>query len=39
MEESRDYLASCIQMVLCGELEEDLGVMVGLLLRCVGEEV
>ena len=26
-------------LVLCGESEEDLGAMVGCLLRCVGEEV
>ena len=27
--ESGDYMASCIQMVQCGESEEDLRVMVG----------
>ena len=26
-------------LVLCGESEEDLRLIVGLLLRCVGEEV
>ena len=29
LEESGDYLTFCMEITLCGELEEDLRVMVG----------